>query len=385
MIPSNSFSDDALTLEEGMTTETAVAMALSDSRPLAPMSDEPEAIALANGVAHRVFQQTRPQQVPILDEEMPNCNDNCIHCGVADIMANARTITFSEIVAHLEGLRRTGADAVMFAVSELTIRPDFIRIVRTAKARGFTTIAVVTNARRMAYLEFTRSVVEAGATHFLVSVYGATARVHESMTRTPQSFEQTIQGLDHLLAHDVKVMTNTVITRRNVDSLGEIVGFLGDRGVTRSCLSLVQIIGNAEKHVDRLLVRMEDAAVAVRKAVEEGHSRGMLMGIGGMPYCQLPDLEGCFGVDDLSVIHNADERDQITSKSPYAASRMCSTCRYVAVCPGVQEAYLEREGDAELRPVGGPRLTRRPLSELGVGMFPQLFHPWTGDSGDFKV
>ena len=237
----------------------------------------------------------------------------------------------------------------------------------------------------MAYREFADATVDAGATHFLVSVYGSTARMHESMTRTPESFEQTIQGLEHLLQTSARVMTNTVITRRNVDHLAEIVGYLGDRGVERACLSLVQIIGNAKRHADSLLVRMRDAAGAVEAAVQAGEERGMIMGVGGMPYCQLPSRGSCFGVDDLSVIHNADRRDQITSKSPYEAPEGCSRCSHHAVCPGVQQEYLRRVGGHEIAPMTGPRLSVRPLSALGVAMFPELFPARTGTEANSRV
>jgi MoaA/NifB/PqqE/SkfB family radical SAM enzyme len=385
MTPSRESSSEILSIGRETDAEALIATAVANGSSIAPASNDPDVVARANAAAVAAFAATRPRQIPILDEEMPHCNDNCIHCGVSEIMAGARDISTLEVFGHLESLRSTGADSVMFAVSELTIRPDFVRIVRAAQRLGFKTIAVVTNARRMAYREFAESTVEAGATHFLVSVYGATARVHQSMTRTPESFAQTIAGLDHLLDLPATVMTNTVITQRNVGTLSEIVGFLGDRGVKRSCLSLVQIIGSAKRHADRLLVRMADAAPAVRAAIEIGRSRQMIMGVGGMPYCQLPELASAFGVDDLSAIHNADPRDQITSKSPYESVEACGGCSHVAVCPGVQEEYLALEGGGEVAPIQGPRLTRRPDSDLGLAMFPELFRPCAGTPPGSRV
>ncbi len=340
-----------------------------------PRDDRAAAREEANRWAIALFEHTRPRRIPMLDEELPYCNDRCIHCGVADIMRQAQAMPLDAIRRHVAAVARHGGGRIMFGVSELTIRPDFLDILDTCRRAGFHTVALVTNARRLAYAPFAAAAVRRGLTHALVSIYGPDARVHQSMTRTPGSFDQTVAGLRNLLAHAdrVRVMTNTVVTRRNADVLLETLEFLADLGVRRACFSFVQIIGEAARHVARLVPRMQEVAPALRAVVARGAELGVAVGVGGVPYCVLPGLEGAFGVDDLAFIYNGEETDHITHRSPYERAAPCHDCALVAICPGVQEAYLERFGDEELHPIPGPRRIVRPLSALGHAMFPDLF------------
>ncbi|MEE2780415.1 MAG: radical SAM protein, partial [Myxococcota bacterium] len=335
--------------------------------------DQETVIDRVNRLAWTVFQTRMPPKIPILDEELPFCNDNCLHCGVAEIMKTANVVPLPQIVASLHELAPRSGGRVMFAVSELTIRPDFVQIIQASRRAQMKTIALVTNGRMFAYPAFTKRTVDAGLTHALVSVYGPTARIHQAITRTPKSFEQTIAGLRDLLAYpQVTVMTNSVITKKNYRYLAQMVELLAGLGVKNVNLSFVQIIGAADRYSEPLVPRIRDVLPYLREAVDLGVELGLNMGIGGLPYCVLKGYEQHFGVDDLTTIANSDEADNITSRSPYTQADACKRCAYNAVCLGMQEEYLARYGEEELDPYHGRRLERRPDSEIVRAMFPDM-------------
>lgn len=332
-----------------------------------------------NRLAWTVFQARRPPKIPILDEELPFCNDNCLHCGVADIMKTANVVPFKRIESSLRELAPISGGTVMFAVSELTIRPDFIRIIKAARAAQMRVVALVTNGRMFAYPEFTRRTVQAGLTHALVSVYGPTPRIHQSLTRTPKSFEQTIAGLRELLSYpQITVMTNSVITKKNYAYLPQLVELLAGLGVRNVNLSFVQIIGAADTYSRAIIPRIRDVLTPLREAVDLGVSLGLNMGIGGLPYCVLKGYEHHFGVDDLTTMANSDPDDNITERSPYTQAEACRRCAYNAVCLGLQDEYLKRFGEEELDPYHGRRLERRPESEIVRAMFPEMQYTHLG-------
>lgn len=346
------------------------------SRFITAFSQDPPAeivVERVNRLAWSIFAARRPPKIPILDEELPFCNDNCLHCGVADIMKTANVVPTERVIRALQELAPRSGGRVMFAVSELTIRPDFLQIVRAARRASMRTIALVTNGRMFAYPEFTQRAVTAGLTHALVSVYGPTARVHQSITRTPDSFAQTIAGLKNLLSYgSLTVMTNSVITKKNYRYLPQMVELLAGLGVKNVNLSFVQIIGAAATYQQSLVPRIREVLPALREAVDLGVALGMNMGIGGLPYCVLKGYEHHFGVDDLTEIANGDQGDTITERSPYAKAGACQRCAMNAVCLGMQEEYLAQFGDGELDPYHGPRLQRRPDSEIVRAMFPDM-------------
>ena len=335
--------------------------------------DRDVVVGRLNRASWAMFGARMPEKIPILNEELPFCNDNCVHCGVADIMKTANVVPYAQVAKSLAELAPRSGGRVMFAVSELTIRPDFVKIVKTARRVGMKTVALVTNARMFSYPRFAEKAIAAGITHALVSVYGPTPRLHEGMTRTPGSFEQTIAGLEALLAApSVTVMSNTVITKKNYRYLPQLVELLAGLGVKNVNLSFVQIIGAAARYQRAIVPRVAEVLADLQAAVDLGVALGLNMGIGGLPYCVLKGYENHFGVDDLTYVYNGDEADNITSRSPYARADACVGCAYNAVCLGMQKEYLEQFGDGELDPYPGPRLTRRPASEIVRAMFPDL-------------
>ncbi|MGB0592378.1 MAG: radical SAM protein [Myxococcota bacterium] len=336
-----------------------------------PSADE--VVDRVNRLAWTVFKARAPAKIPILDEELPFCNDNCLHCGVADIMTTANVVDFARIARSLFTLAPRSQGRVMFAVSELTIRPDFIKILKASRRAGMNTVALVTNGRMFAYPNFAKRSVEAGMTHALVSVYGPTARTHQAITRTPESFEQTIDGLRALLEFpQLTVMTNSVITKKNYRYLPQLVELLSGLGVQNINLSFVQIIGNAARYQRALVPRIAEVLPYLKDAIDLGVGQGRNMGIGGLPYCVLKGYEHHFGVDDLTVIANSDPEDNITERSPYTQAESCRRCAYNAVCLGIQDEYLRQYGEEELDPYHGRRLDRRPDSEIVRAMFPSM-------------
>ncbi|MCB9727912.1 MAG: radical SAM protein [Deltaproteobacteria bacterium] len=365
-----------VTRHDGALPESQAALAPVVRRFVTAFTQSPgaqEVVERVNRLAWSVFAARRPPKIPILDEELPFCNDNCLHCGVADIMKTANVVPTQRVIRALHELVPRSGGRVMFAVSELTIRPDFLEIVRAARRAGMRTIALVTNGRMFVYPEFTRRTVKAGLTHALVSVYGPTARVHQSITRTPESFQQTLGGLENLLAcPQVTVMTNSVITKKNYRYLPQMVELLCGLGVRNINLSFVQIIGAAARYQQALVPRIREVLPALREAVDLGVAMGARMGIGGLPYCVLKGYEHHFGVDDLTEIANGDASDTITERSPYAKAKACERCAMNAVCLGMQEEYLSQFGEDELEPYHGRRLERRPDSEIVRAMFPDM-------------
>ncbi|HEY3352384.1 MAG TPA: radical SAM protein, partial [Polyangia bacterium] len=322
-----------------------------------------EVEARSSLLAEVVYRHKAPPPVPILDEELPVCNNNCVFCGVADLRAQARVAPLAEVDRGLAALAATGEDRVMFAVSELSLRPDFVDIVAAARRRGFRAIYVVTNGRIFAYRQLAERAVAAGATHFMVSLHGPDAERHEALTRTPGSFGQTVAGIRNLVALGAGVCTNTVVCRRNLAVLDRVVDLVADLGVRYATLSQIQIIGDAARHAERLVVPLAQALPRLLAAALHGEGRGLRMGLGGVPYCLVPGHERFLGVDDLASMYNADPRDNITAKAPYVRPQVCFGCAYYAVCTGLAEEYLARYGSDELKPVAGRRETVRPPGE----------------------
>ncbi len=76
----------------------------------------------------------------------------------------------------------------------------------------------MTNGRRLSHLPYAALLAKSGMNRFYISIHGHTKKLHEGLTRTPDSFEQTVAGLDtvaRLKRFGVELHTSTVVTDRN--------------------------------------------------------------------------------------------------------------------------------------------------------------------------
>ena len=144
------------------------------------------------------------------------CNNNCIFCMEED--RDGRCVTNSAMTDDrvrwvLEQSR--GAEEVCFTSGEPTTRAELPSFVATARTMGYPRISVMTNGRRLGHVPYATRLVKAGVNRFYVSIHGPTKQLHDGLTRTPGSFDQTVAGLDsvtRLKRFGVELHTSTVIT-----------------------------------------------------------------------------------------------------------------------------------------------------------------------------
>jgi MoaA/NifB/PqqE/SkfB family radical SAM enzyme len=302
------------------------------------------------------------------------CNNNCIFCVEAD-RAGRRAANAAMTVERVGAILAAHRDAeeVCFTSGEPTTRPDLASLVRLARELGFGTVSLMTNGRRLAYPGYAAALAAAGITRLCISIHGHEPRLHDGMTRTPGSFVQTVAGLEQaarLRAAGVELHTSTVVTRRNLPKLPELVHFLRSRGVDQIVLNVMQPTGRAEQHFARLFPRYRaivDAFSALLAALGEPRARVFLVDV---PLCaseRLPDFNRGFVERQLHYELRRDARTEPAQAAPLTALERvsrddldrverrkraeCSACRYEPVCEGVWRIYLEHYGWDELMPV----------------------------------
>jgi cyclic pyranopterin phosphate synthase len=258
-----------------------------------------------------------------------------------------------------------GCEEVCFTSGEPTTNRALPRWVKLAKARGVPTISVMTNGRALSYERYTKGLIAAGMNKFYVSIHGHNRRLHEGLTRTPQSFEQTVAGLDvvtSLKRYGIALHTSTVVTRRNLPHLGDIYRFLRSHGVDQVVFNVMQANGRADTYFEQLWPTYAQIAAAFAAFCEEQrrHEPRVMAFLVDIPLCTteaVPDFNRGYvesyvhfspgeGESDLVQIRRADLDEAERRKRAE-----CRGCRYDSVCEGVWGNYLRRFGWDEFHPV----------------------------------
>ncbi|MEZ4240906.1 MAG: radical SAM protein [Myxococcota bacterium] len=159
------------------------------------------------------------------------CNLRCFMC---DYWKRDRQgeLTTDEVVAVLRDLAALGCRKVHYTGGELFLRRDAVQLVAEASALGMRTNlttngTVLDKARLDALLDVpVRSVT--------LSVDSPVPAVHDALRGQAGAFKRTVKILDRILARrgrKTRVRLNTVVSRRNLGTLVQMVPFLRERPV----------------------------------------------------------------------------------------------------------------------------------------------------------
>ncbi len=297
------------------------------------------------------------------------CNNNCIHCVVADQRERALATrgrdfrTTAEVLAEVADARRRGFRLVTFTGGEPTLRRDLPVLVRSAVALGFA-VGIQTNARVLCHAQALNPLCGLGV-RFVVALHGDCAEVHDRVTRAPGSFEQTVRALQALAAAGEKVTGKVVISRVNMTSLPAIADCLLRAGVRRANFTFPHGLGNAARDYLGVVPRLEEMLPFLREAVRRMEGAGGEAVTEAVPLCVLGDLdriasENHYRAYVRSEVRQLDQgprdwsRDRVEEGK--AKASVCRACPLDARCEGVWREYLESFGDRELGwPRGRPR------------------------------
>jgi MoaA/NifB/PqqE/SkfB family radical SAM enzyme len=150
------------------------------------------------------------------------CNNTCQHCWLwlpPDAPQHRDELSFDEIRRIVDEARRMGCQAWAISGGEPMLRPDFAEIMDyiTRKSVSYklnTNGTLITPA--IAHLLTRRG-------NKMVALYGATADVHDHVTRTAGSFEAAMRGFAYLQEAGADFVVQIVPMRANYHQYEEMV------------------------------------------------------------------------------------------------------------------------------------------------------------------
>ncbi|MBR9692059.1 radical SAM protein, partial [Candidatus Woesearchaeota archaeon] len=260
------------------------------------------------------------------------CNNNCLFC----VQAHKKHLgnrTTEQIKKDLEESRKR-CNGLVFTGGEFTLRKDIIKLIEYAKHLGYTLIQLQTNARMLSYMDFCKKVIKAGANEFSPAIHGHTAELHDSLTQTKGSFNQTIKAIQNLKQLNQKIITNTVVVKQNYKFLPEIAKLLVSLKVDQFQFAFVHPIGNAEKNYNQVVPEISKAAPYIKKGLQIGIDAGIKVMAEAMPYCLMQGYEDYISEKYIpeTEIMDADsfveDYKEIRIKQGKSKFHQCNECKY---------------------------------------------------------
>jgi pyruvate-formate lyase-activating enzyme len=305
--------------------------------------------------AVRGFEGTQAKITPSLA-----CNNDCRFCYNRAEKALTRPLTEERVLELVDEAAATSPAQLNLIGGEVTILPYFLRVLRHARER-FGVISVNTNGRRFADAAFAYEAVTAGLGEVDVSLHGATAAVHDHVSRAPGAWGETTAGLRNLvtLAAELgrpRVSVTTIVLDWNVHELNALGALLRELGVTswRIKWAYGALGGHAADDPSEYIVPYTRGVAHVRKALAT-HGAALRVIVHDIPVCLLGDLMAYSTVHEQHTVarYGADglEEHVAVVERWGETSRVCDGCAARGRCCRPSPAYVGRYGDGELTPL----------------------------------
>jgi MoaA/NifB/PqqE/SkfB family radical SAM enzyme len=289
------------------------------------------------------------------------CPERCLFCSEDHRMAafKAFPVTYGRAVKVLLEQAKHGVESVHLTGGEPTIHPRFVDVLKLAKGLGMRT-SIGTIGTRLADPAFAETALP-WLDEALFSVHGPDAATHDACAGRAGSFDRVMAAIANCSRKPgFRPYVNTVVTRRNIDTLDSTVALARSFGATLQILSSLTPEGAGADHYDELLVRLPELRALAPTLITTAGP--MILRFFGAPACALGSAK--MASNDLYwnprvTVEWARHPDRVSlegifSWAPDRGRRHaapCERCAWKGVCPGVFSAYLDRFGDAEILPL----------------------------------
>ncbi len=258
------------------------------------------------------------------------CNNKCLFCHYR-LTANEEP-NLDTIISYLDEIE---GDSVVLFGGEPTLRNDLLTIINIAKKNNYRRIKLVSNGRLLSDNQFLLQIIKAGCLLFEIKLWGSNPDTHDHLTQIPNSFFETIQGLENLqhLSCDKFICLRIPICKQNFTDIINIVIMGINLSVNRIVLSF-----------EDCNIPLKDLIPYIKVALNISILNRIWILTEGFPFCVMQGLEHHIG----EIYHGYESK---IYPRTYKHHKNCQHCLYKEICKGVEIEYLNKFGHSEFNPI----------------------------------
>ena len=262
------------------------------------------------------------------------CNNNCIFCSDLPFRNKGGYMPLKEIQKTIDDSSDENL-SLEIGGAEPTIHPDFFKILDYLNKK-FKKIIIITNCRVFSYDSFVDQIKKNENISVKSSLHSNTAEIHDSITRSPGSFNQATLGFKNLIKNEIPVGVNIVINKKNINNIIEIIDLLINIGIKRFYISGMILTG--DRNIDKkIMVDLNIVFKKLYKVLKYLSLKKLEFFIEKLPVCMAPDFHKNFFLESF--------RDHFTKLDE------CRNCKAKETCMGIQKEYLRQGFNFKVQPI----------------------------------
>jgi len=278
------------------------------------------------------------------------CNNRCLMCTNPDgpwpTWDNDFDYSYKAIINRIEARQKEikKAESIYITGGEPTLHPEFLEILKYLKDNfSDQRVKLLTNGRRFSYKNFTEKTLSINQNFEIdLSIYGPNSKIHDSITRSKNSFKQTCAGLDNLLKQKKSgqiIGVRFVLTKLSYKYLKEMINLVRTKfnNLDRVIIIFPEIEAQAVKNLKKIKITYQE----VRPYVEDIFSQ--IRYVKGIRFYHFPlcTLSYNFWPHIWRTV----------SENELTFLKKCNKCIYKEYCHGIQKEYLKYFGEKDFSPV----------------------------------
>jgi hypothetical protein len=273
------------------------------------------------------------------------CNQDCGICWQDRTWGR---FDAQQVLTWIEDLYAAGARSLIISGGEPTLDGKLDTYIRHARAVGFDTITLETNAIQFSKSALAERLRDAGLSDCFVSLHSGDAATSDAITRAPGTFTRTVAGIGALLAAGVPVQLNCVMTREGIEHLGGVPDFVHAQFGNHPALQGLMLSQPSDPYDRALLSAIIPDPEHIRTVLPAVIDRAFALGlpVRGLDGPCGPPL--CAFAADRRITNLAPISEKIAGRTYFPA---CDACAVRHACFGVRVADAEMYGDACVRPL----------------------------------
>jgi MoaA/NifB/PqqE/SkfB family radical SAM enzyme len=290
----------------------------------------------------------------------PYCSLSCVFCG-GHKKSTDMEIREQEVKAYknLQYLKNEGIKKISISGSDPLEYEEIAELISYLKKEGFEFVQLSTNGVRLSDPSFLNKLILSGVDQLRIPLYGSNAEIHDSVTRTPGSFDKLLAGIKSLLSKNVKIeiQISCLILEQNKNDLLNIVDFVNGLGIKNFYFSIPCL---TEDDIS-FYIPFKDLGPYVKKLYSYALKINDKITFLEIPFCVFGELN-TKNINNVGLPPNLGKfnqppekvRTSIPDLPSYRLKRkvgICNSCKASNHCDGFFVNDVDRFGIGNLQPI----------------------------------
>lgn len=224
------------------------------------------------------------------------CQNSCGHCYNEE--RDVEELDLDRWLKVIDRLWDIGIPHIVFTGGEPTLFHHLRELIARSEKHGQIT-GLITNGRKLREKGYLGDLVVAGLDHVQVTVLSHRASLHDSITRSEGSWEETVEGIKTALGEEVYLSTNTTIMRANAEDVEETMRYLIGLGVKN--LAFNGLIRSGKGRSAKGITYEELESLLVKLATIAGEEEVNLVWYTPTPYCKFNPINYGLGIKQCTA------------------------------------------------------------------------------------